>query len=102
MKRLLILLSLRSLQVIAVDNPVATDPRLHSDGKGWKLNQATIKDPKRPRVLLIGVSIVSGYMKHTIKTLEGKAYVDAWMNPYNQSQHLNDKILPDLLAKDAM
>jgi len=83
----------------AADGPVETDPRLHSDGQGWKLNQATIKDPQRPRVLLIGDSILSGYMNHAIKGLEGKAYVDAWVNPYCQSEHLNNKVLPEVLAK---
>jgi len=86
-------------QILVAENPVETDPRLHSDGKGWKLNQATIKDPKRPRVLLIGDSILSGYMAHAIKALDGKAYVDAWVNPYNQSEHLNKNILPEVLAK---
>ena len=50
MKRLLLLISVCSLQAIAADHPVETDPRLHSDGKGWKLNQARVKDPARPRV----------------------------------------------------
>jgi len=88
-----------AIHTFAAEAPVETDPRLHSDGKGWKLNQATIKDPKRPRVLLIGDSILSGYMAHAIKKLDGKAYVDAWVNPYNQSEHLNTKILPEVLAK---
>ena len=99
MKAIFLILTLLSFQAIAAEKPVETDPRLHSDGKGWKLNQATNKDPKRPRVLLIGDSILSGYMAHAIKALDGKAYVDAWVNPYNQSQHLNDKILPEVLAK---
>ena len=60
-------------QFFAAEKPVETDPRLHSDGKGWKLNQATIKDPQRPRVLLIGDSILGGYMGHVIKALDGKA-----------------------------
>lgn len=88
-----------AFQIFAAETPVETDPRLHSDGKGWKLNQAAIKDPERPRVLLIGDSILSGYMAHVIKMLEGRAYVDAWVNPYNQSEHLNTKILPEVLAK---
>ena len=88
-----------AIQAIALEKPVETDSRLHSDGKGWKLNQATIKDPKRPRVLLIGDSILSGYMAHAIRALEGKAYVDAWVNPYNQSEHLNTRVLPEVLAK---
>ena len=83
------ILSVFALHVLAADTPVEADPRLQSDGQGWKLNQATIKDPKRPRVLLIGDSTLSGYM-----ALEGKAYVGAWVNPYNQSEHLNTKILP--------
>lgn len=86
-------------QVAAADRPVETDPRLHSDGKGWKLNQAAIKDPQRPRVLLIGDSILSGYMNHAIHLLEGKAYVDASVNPYCQSEHLNNTVLPDVFAK---
>lgn len=99
MKYLALLISLFALQSFAADKPVETDPRLHSDGKGWKLNQATITDPKRPRVLLIGDSILGGYMANVIKGLEGKAYVDAWVNPYNQSEHLNKTLLPEVLAK---
>jgi hypothetical protein len=100
MNRLTFLLAtVFAFHTFAAETPVETDPRLHSDGKGWKLNQATIKDPKRPRVLLIGDSILSGYMAHAIKNLDGKAYVDAWVNPYNQSEHLNTKILPEVLAK---
>lgn len=96
---LLFLAAFVSFSALAADAPVETDPRLHSDGKGWKLNQATVKDPARPRVLLIGDSILGGYMAHAIKKLEGRAYVDAWVNPYNQSEHLNTKILPEVLAK---
>lgn len=78
--------------------PVETDSRLHADGKGWRLDKAKITDPKRPRVLLIGDSILNGYLKTTVAALEGKAYVDAWVNPYNQSEHLNKVILPEVLA----
>lgn len=97
--RLLALSPLTHVLGFTAETPVETDPRLHSDGKGWKLNQATIKDPKRPRVLLIGDSILGGYMNQVIKALDGKAYVDAWVNPYNQSDNLNNVILPDVLAK---
>jgi hypothetical protein len=99
MKQLPWLLAVVTFTALAADLPVETDPRLHSDGKGWKLNQATIKDTKRPRVLLIGDSILGGYMVKVIQQLEGKAYVDAWVNPYNQSEHLNKVILPEVLAK---
>jgi len=75
-----------------------TDARLHSDGKGWRVDKARIADPKRPRVLLIGDSILNGYLKQVTASLAGKAYVDAWVNPYNQSPHLN-KLLAEVLAK---
>lgn len=74
-----------------------TDPRLHSDGNGWRLDQARITDPARPRVLLIGDSILGGYQKSVIAALEGKAYVDTWVNPYCQSEHYN-KLLAEMLA----
>lgn len=75
-----------------------TDARLHADGKGWRLDKARIADPKRPRVLLIGDSILNGYLKEVVAALEGKAYVDAWVNPYCQSEHLN-KLLAEVLKE---
>jgi hypothetical protein len=77
--------------------PVETDARLHADGKGWRVDKARIDDPKRPRVLLIGDSILNGYVKSVTRALEGRAYVDAWVNPYCQSEHLN-KVLAEVLA----
>ena len=74
-----------------------TDTRLHADGKGWRLDQARITDPKRPRVLLIGDSILNGYLKRVTALLDGKVYVDAWVNPYHQSEHLN-KLVAEVLA----
>ena len=41
---------------------------------------------------------MNGYLKTTIAALEGRAYVDAWVNPYNQSEHLNKNLLPQVLA----
>lgn len=78
--------------------PVETDARLHADGKGWRLDKAKITDAKRPRVLLIGDSILNGYLKTVVTELDGVAYVDAWVNPYNQAEHLNKTILPEVLA----
>src|SRR5271156_1216929 len=78
--------------LFAADAPkpaVETDSRLHADGKGWRLEKAKITDPARPRVLLIGDSILNGYLKQVVRALDGKAYVDAWVNPYCQSEHLN-------------
>jgi hypothetical protein len=77
--------------------PVETDARLHADGKGWRLDKAKTTDVKRPRVLLIGDSILNGYHKQVVAKLEGRAYVDIWVNPYNQSEHLNKTILPAVL-----
>ncbi len=76
--------------------PVETDPRLQADGKGWRLDKATVVDPTRPRVLLIGDSILNGYLKQVVRALDGKAYVDAWVNPYCQSEYLN-KTLGEVL-----
>lgn len=80
-------------------SPVAgeADTRLHADGKGWGLDKAKIVDPGRPRVLLVGDSILNGYMKAVIAALDGRAYVDAWVNPYHQSEHVN-KLLAEVLA----
>ena len=73
-----------------------TDARLHTDGKGWRVDKARVVDAVRPRVLLIGDSILNGYLKQTTTALEGKAYVDAWVNPYCQSPHTN-KVLAEVL-----
>jgi len=66
-----------------------TDERLHADGEEWRLDTAKVADLNRPRVLLIGDSILGGYKKHVIEALRGKAYVDAWVNPHCQSEHTN-------------
>jgi hypothetical protein len=74
------------------------DARLHADGRGWRLDQAKVEDASRPRVLLIGDSILNGYLRSVTAKLEGKAYVDAWVNPYCQSEHYN-KLLAEVLEK---
>lgn len=75
-----------------------SDPRLHADGAGWRLDQATRTDPKRPRVLLMGDSILNGYLAGTVKALDGQAYVDAWVNPLAQSSHRLHEMLAEVLA----
>jgi lysophospholipase L1-like esterase len=86
------------LTVFAADRPapVETDKRVQSDGKGWRIEKAVIKDAKLPRVLLIGDSILNGYQGKATKLLAGKANVDLWVNPYNQSTHVN-KLLGEVL-----
>ena len=44
-----------------------SDPRLHADSAGWRLEQATRTDPNRPRVLLIGDPFLSGYLADNAK-----------------------------------
>ena len=96
------LVAITSFSLHAADTPkspapVETDARLQADGTGWRLDKAKVTDPKRPRVLLIGDSILNGYGKTVATALDGKAYVDMWVNPYNQSEHLN-KLLAEVLA----
>lgn len=82
----------------AIPAATETDARLHADGKGWRLDMAKVVDPKRPRVLLIGDSILNGYLKQVTADLEEKAYVDAWVHPHCQSEHLNI-LLAEVLEK---
>lgn len=77
---------------------VEKDGRLHADGKGWRLDQAKIIDTTRPRVLLVGDSILGGYGESVKAELQDKAYVDAWMNPYCQSDNMN-KLLGEVLEQ---
>ena len=76
---------------VFADLPTAreSDKRLQSEGKGWRLEKAQIINSKMPRILLIGDSILNGYARQVIKKLNGKAYVDMWVNPYHQSENLN-------------
>jgi lysophospholipase L1-like esterase len=97
---LLLVVGLPALLPAADDfKDVEPDPRVQADRKeGWDLNQARITDPSRPRVLLIGDSILSGYNGAAIKGLAGKAHVDVWITPLCQSEYFNGK-LSKVLAK---
>ena len=86
-----------TLALVALSAAAETDARLHADGQGWRLDRAVITDRARPRVLLIGDSILNGYFKQVVTGLQGRAYVDAWVNPHCQSEHLN-KLLADVLT----
>lgn len=98
MRPLLCLLLALTAYAAGLPTPVETDKRVPADGKGWRVEQAVIKDAKLPRVLLIGDSILNGYQGQATKLLAGKANVDLWVNPYNQSEHVN-KLLGEVLAK---
>ena len=97
MKRLMIGLALVMTAVGAQAAP-ESDARLHADGKGWRLEQAKLGDAKLPRVLLIGDSILNGYGAGVTKALAGKAYVDAWVNPYSQASYRLDVMIAEVLA----
>ncbi|MHB8897398.1 MAG: SGNH/GDSL hydrolase family protein [Thermoguttaceae bacterium] len=94
-----VLAPLSMLRAADATRPAAaaeSDGRLQADGQGWRLDKAKTTDPARPRVLLIGDSILNGYLRGVLRRLDGKAYVDAWVNPYSQSEHLN-KLLAQVL-----
>lgn len=76
-----------------------TDPRLHADGAGWRLQKAKIENPALPRVLLMGDSILNGYLPAVTKALEGKAYVDAWVTPTNQGDKSLPRQIEEVLAQ---
>jgi len=81
------------LAVLITFGAEETDKRLHSGGSAWGVQKAEIKDPKLPRILLIGDSILNGYRTTVSKELEGKANVDLWVNPYHQaSGGLHEKL----------
>jgi len=90
---------LLAISALAADRPapVESDKRVQADGKGWRVEKAVIKDATLPRVLLIGDSILNGYQAKATRLLAGKANVDLWVNPYNQSEHVN-KLLAEVLA----
>lgn len=78
---------------------VEPDNRLQADGQGWRLDRAKIADPHRARVLLIGDSILNGYLKGVARGLAGKAYVDGWVNPYHQAAPRLHEMLAEVLAQ---
>jgi hypothetical protein len=75
-----------------------TDKRERIFGKGWRLDQASKTDLKLPRVLLIGDSILNGYLKPVCASLKGKAYVDAWINGYCQSSERLFEMTSEVLS----
>ncbi|MFZ4779087.1 MAG: SGNH/GDSL hydrolase family protein, partial [Terrimicrobiaceae bacterium] len=62
---------------------------LHSDGSPWRFDKAPAADPALPRVLLVGDSILNGYLPAARNLLAGVASVDAWVNPLFQSDAYN-------------
>jgi lysophospholipase L1-like esterase len=96
--RLFLLLALAASWLASAAVAQETDARGHADGKGWRLEQAKVVDAKRPRVLLMGDSILNGYLRQVIASLEGRAYVDAWVNPHCQASYKLDEMIGEVLA----
>ncbi len=65
--------------------PAETDQRLNAQGGTWGVYRARDPRPGLPRVLLIGDSVMNGYRAEVCRLLQGKANVDAWVNPYHQA-----------------
>jgi lysophospholipase L1-like esterase len=74
------------------EDAVESDNRLHSDGSPWGVHRAERTDDNRPRILLIGDSILSGYRAQVVSAFADKAYVDLWINPHYQSEDLNRRL----------
>lgn len=70
---------------------------LHSDGKQWGFRPTPDEqfDANRPSVLLIGDSILGGYLQPVRNKLSGRANIDYWKTP----DHLNSKGLRDRLKQ---
>jgi hypothetical protein len=67
---------------------------LHSDGGGWGFHRAERPDPRLPRVLLVGDSVMNGYRADVARLLASKANVDAWAT----GMHLADEhLISDLI-----
>ena len=54
--------------------------------------------PSLPRVLLMGDSILNGYLPAVTKALAGKAYVDAWITPTHQGDQSLPRQIKEVLA----
>ncbi len=98
MSRLLLLALVASASILHAQSPVPvqkeTDKRLPAKGGSWGLREAVVKDASLPNVLMIGDSILNGYLAAVQKALDGRANIDAWVTPTSQG----DKQLPGILA----
>lgn len=83
----LLLLVLVSLSALAVEPAPAKKPK----ASGWGVRQVLVADPKLPRVLLIGDSILSGYHAKVAEFLRNRVSLDVWITP----KHIGVKDLPD-------
>ncbi len=77
--------------------PPPTPPA--SWGGGWGFAAAATTEPKLPRVLLIGDSILNGYRGTVTRELAGKANIDVWLNPIHQASPELHEQLQGVLAQ---
>ncbi len=56
-----------------------SDRMYFASGDQFFMQRVQIKDPKLPRILVVGNSISMGYREFISKYFEGKAYVDYWV-----------------------
>jgi hypothetical protein len=98
--RLLVSL-LVTVSVTFAQEPVTkkSDLRLQANGPNWRIQRAAVIDPKLPRVLLMGDSILNGYPPAVTKAVNGKANVDAWVTPTSQGDKSLPKQIEQVLAQ---
>ncbi|MDB6119507.1 MAG: hypothetical protein JWO08_3288 [Verrucomicrobiaceae bacterium] len=102
MSRLFLPLFLLAVSFLHAQSPVPaqteTDKRLPAKGGKWGLREAVVTDATLPKVLMIGDSILNGYLASVQKALEGKANIDAWITPTTQADKGLSKILTEMLG----
>lgn len=70
-----------SASLIAAEPAAQAKPAKSSKPGGWGVRQVLVADPKLPRVLLIGDSILGGYHAIAAELLRGKVNLDVWITP---------------------
>lgn len=75
---------LRNLRIYDVAQfPTGFDPGIARmktfSGDQYSMQRVEIKDPKLPRILVVGNSISMGYRNYITEHFKGKAYVDYWV-----------------------
>ena len=80
---------IRKLAVYYV-GATARQKAVASKPSGWGVRQVLVADPKLPRVLLIGDSILNGYHAKAAELLRGKVSLDVWVTP----KHIGSGDLP--------
>lgn len=75
---------------IAAEPTARPKPAVSSKPSGWGVRQVLVADPKLPRVLLIGDSILNGYHAKAAELLRGKVSLDVWVTP----KHIGSGDLP--------